>query len=108
MENMLKRVFDYQSFFPNGRLSAMIEDVESRYRELAGLDDEDLSLVSAAGDTDITNKLLENRDEHTDRNIRLFIFQHLHLQVSSLLPCTGMKKGDRADRKKKLGWKSKA
>ena len=69
MENMLKRVFDYQSFFPNGRLSAMIEDVESRYRELAGLDDEDLSLVSAAGDTEITNKLLENRDEHTDRNI---------------------------------------
>ena len=69
MENMLKRVFDYQSFFQNRRLSAMIEDVENRYRELAGLDDEDLSLVSAAGDTDITNKLLENNDEHTDRTI---------------------------------------
>ena len=69
MENMLKRVFEYQSFFQNGRLSAMIEDVENRYRELTGLDDEDLSLVSAAGDTDITNKLLENNDEHKDRTI---------------------------------------
>ena len=69
MENMLKRVFDYQSFFQNGRLSAMIEDVENRYRELAGLDDEDLSLVFAAGDTDITNMLLENNNEHTDRTI---------------------------------------
>ena len=69
MENMLKRVFDYQSFFQNGRLGAMIEDVENRYRELAGLDDEDLSLVFAAGDTDITNMLLENNNEHTDRTI---------------------------------------
>lgn len=37
-----------------------------------------------------------------------YIFQHLHLQASSLLPCAGEKKGDRTMEKRKLGWKSKA
>ena len=41
--------------------------------------------------------------EHTGRNIRLFIFQHIHLQASSLLPCAGRKKGDRTERRKKVG-----
>ena len=66
MEKMLKRVFDYQNFSPNSRLSAMIEDVENRYR---ALDEEELFLVSAAGDTDITNRLLEKKDGYTDRNV---------------------------------------
>lgn len=66
MEKILKRVFDYQRFSANKRLSAMIQDVESRYCEL---DDEDLSLVTAAGETDIISRLLENKDEYTDRNI---------------------------------------
>ena len=66
MEKKLRRVFDYQSFSPNRRLSAMIEEVENRYREL---DEEELFFVSAAGNTDITNRLLEKKDEYTDRNI---------------------------------------
>ena len=66
MEKKLKRVFDYQSFSQNRRLSAMIEDVENRYREL---DEEELFFVSAAGNTDITNRLLEKKDEYTDRNM---------------------------------------
>lgn len=43
----LKLTFDYQRFSPNSRLSAMIEDVESRYTELS---DEDLFFVAAAGE----------------------------------------------------------
>lgn len=66
VERMLRRVFDYQRFSPNRRLSAMIEEVENRYRALG---DEELSLVAAAGDTDITNGLLEKKDEHTDGSI---------------------------------------
>ena len=66
MERMLRRVFDYQRFSPNRRLSAMIEEVENRYRLL---DEEELSLVAAAGDTDITNELLEKKDEHADGSI---------------------------------------
>lgn len=66
VERMLRRVFDYQRFSPNRRLSAMIEEVENRYRSL---DDEELSLVAAAGDTDITNELLEKKDEHADGSI---------------------------------------
>lgn len=66
MEQMLRRIFDYQRFSPNRRLSAIISDVENRCR---ALDDEDLSLVSAAGDTDATYRLLEKKDEPADRNI---------------------------------------
>ena len=66
MEKKLRRVFDYQSFSPNRHLSAMIEEVENRYREL---DEEELFLVSAAGNMNITNRLLEKKDEYTDRNM---------------------------------------
>lgn len=66
MEQILKRVFDYQRFSPDRRLSAMIEEAEKRYR---ALDDEDLSLVTAAGDTGLTYDLLEKKDECTDKNI---------------------------------------
>ena len=44
MEKILKRIFDYQRFSPNKRLSAIISEIESRYRVL---DDEKLSLISA-------------------------------------------------------------
>lgn len=62
MEQMLKRIFDYQRFSPNRRLSAIISEVENHYR---ALDDEDLSLVTAAGDPNET-WLLEKKDEPTD------------------------------------------
>lgn len=66
MEQMVKRIFDYQRFAPNRRLSAMIEEAENRYRALS---DNELSMVAAAGDTAITNELLEKKDERTDGNI---------------------------------------
>lgn len=44
--------------------------------------------------------------KQTGRNIRLFIFQHLHIIASSLLPCAGRKKGGAIGRRK-LVWKSK-
>jgi len=66
MEKILKRIIDYQRFSPNKRLSAIISEIESRYRVL---DDEKLSLISAAGNTDITNDSPEKKDERTARNI---------------------------------------
>ena len=66
MRQTLKRVFDYQSFSPNSRLSAMIKEVENRY---CALDDEDLFFVAAAGDTNITNHLLEKKDGDMDRTM---------------------------------------
>ena len=47
MVNKLKYVLDYQRFSPNSRLSTMIDNVEQRYTKLS---DEDLFLVSAAGE----------------------------------------------------------
>ena len=65
MEQILKRIFEYQRFSPNNRLKKMIEDVEKQY---CALDDEDLSLVAAAGDLGLTNDLPEKNNECTDRN----------------------------------------
>lgn len=48
MINKMKRVFDYQRFSPNSRLSEMIDKVEQRYTEL---NDEDLFFVAAAGES---------------------------------------------------------
>lgn len=66
MENKLKRVFDYQKFSSSRRLSAMITETENRYK---ALNEEDLFLVNAAGDTDIMNNFSENKDAYRDRNI---------------------------------------
>jgi hypothetical protein len=66
VEKKLKRVFDYQRFSPNSRLGAMIAETERRYQ---ALDDDDLFLVSAAGDTDIMNDFLEKKDEQRDSNL---------------------------------------
>lgn len=66
MEQKLKSILDYQRFSPNRSLSAIIEDVEKRYY---ALDDDELSLIAAAGDTNIVNDLLEKKNEYTDKNI---------------------------------------
>ena len=48
MEKKLSRLFDFQKFENNPRLSALIQETETRYmRELT---DEELYMVTAAGD----------------------------------------------------------
>ena len=66
MEKLLKRVFDYQRFSPSRRLDAMISETQRRYQ---ALHDEDLFLVSAAGETDIMNVFSEKKDGQRDNNI---------------------------------------
>lgn len=66
MEKMLKRVFDYERFSPSRRLGAMIAETQRRYQALA---DEDLFLVSAAGEPDIMNDFPEKKDGQRDRNM---------------------------------------
>lgn len=66
MKKMMNRVFDYQRFSPSIHLSAMIAETQRRYTTLH---DEDLFLVSAAGDTDIMNDFLEKKDEQRDSSI---------------------------------------
>lgn len=48
MENKLKKLFDYQRFEQNDKLEKLIHETESRYAK--ELSEEDLSLVSAAGE----------------------------------------------------------
>lgn len=48
----LSQVLDFQKFQQNPRLAAIIRDVESRYAK-AALSDDDLELVSAAGETSV-------------------------------------------------------
>ena len=64
MEQMLKKIFDYQRFSPNKRLNAIASDVESRYCEL---DDEKLFAVAAAGNIEMASKLLEKKDEQSNK-----------------------------------------
>ena len=47
MERKLSQLFDRQRFQQNARLAGIIDDVESRYTRV--VDDDDLELVSAAG-----------------------------------------------------------
>lgn len=47
MERKLRTLFEYQSFAGNSRLDRMMDEAEQRYG--VALEDEDLSLVSAAG-----------------------------------------------------------
>lgn len=49
MEQKLKRLFDYQKFQKNPRLEALLSKAEGRYE--GALTDDDLELVSAAGDS---------------------------------------------------------
>lgn len=48
MEKKLKKLFDYQRFEQNAKLEKLIRETESRYAK--ELSEEDLSLVSAAGE----------------------------------------------------------
>ena len=48
----LSQAFDFQKFQHNPRLDAITRDVESRYAK-AALSDDDLELVSAAGETTV-------------------------------------------------------
>lgn len=51
MENMLKKLFDYQKFENNARLSSLIKETEERYS--AALSDEELFMVAAAGEPEL-------------------------------------------------------
>ena len=48
MDRKLKMLFDYQRFEKNQRLEELIRETENRYAK--ELSEEDLSLVSAAGE----------------------------------------------------------
>ena len=48
MEKKLKKLFGYQRFEQNEKLEKLIQETESRYTK--ELSEEDLSLVSAAGE----------------------------------------------------------
>ena len=57
MSKNLKHLFDFQKFEGNSRLSSMIAETESRYgvgmSHNLELSDDELTLVSAAGNTDL-------------------------------------------------------
>lgn len=61
MEKILRNLFDYQRYQRNANLDKLIEDTRSRYSLLS---DDDLELVSAAGDiyADPTRKPPENHE----------------------------------------------
>ena len=48
----LSQAFDFQKFRQNPKLAAITRDVENRY-DKAALSDDDLELVSAAGETTV-------------------------------------------------------
>ncbi len=53
MENKLARLFDYQKYSPNDKLSVIIKDVESRYStDIEVLSDDELGMLNAAGNVD--------------------------------------------------------
>ena len=54
MESKLSRLFDYQKYAPNDKLSSIIRDVESRYSlDVQELSDDELGMLNAAGNTDV-------------------------------------------------------
>ena len=53
MTNILKDLFDYQIFAGNDKLSALINETGRKYMSTGiPLSDDDMDLVSAAGDLD--------------------------------------------------------
>ena len=58
MEKKLKMLFDYQRFEQNAKLEKLIRETENRYAK--ELSEEDLSLVSAAGE------IKEEQNKFTD------------------------------------------
>ncbi len=62
MENKLSRLFDYQKYAPNDKLSSIIRDVESRYSlDVQELSDDELGMLNAAGNTDVMRVKKEER-----------------------------------------------
>ncbi len=55
MENLLKRLFDYQRYEENAALAAVINEVHGRYA-LREMEMEDLQYVSAAGVTNVKSE----------------------------------------------------
>ena len=53
LENKLKKLFDYQHFENNSRLAELISETENRYA--VELSDEELFMVSAAGEVESSN-----------------------------------------------------
>ena len=66
MEEKIKVLFDCQRFFQNQRLEDMILDTEPRYHELG---DDELELVSAAGDLYDMKKRGEKDNNYDDQNL---------------------------------------
>lgn len=54
MENRLNKLFEFQKFENNSRLAKLIQETESRYG--SALSDDDLDIVSAAGEIPVKNK----------------------------------------------------
>jgi len=69
----LSQAFDFQKFQHNPKLEAITRDVESRY-DKAALSDDDLALVSAAGEVTVPTMnpevLLGRHDIPTDNEER--------------------------------------
>lgn len=54
MENRLNKLFEFQKFENNSRLAKLIQETESRYG--SALSDDDLDIVSAAGEIPVQNE----------------------------------------------------
>lgn len=54
MENRLNKLFEFQKFENNPRLAKLIRETESRYG--SALSDDDLDMVSAAGELPTKNE----------------------------------------------------
>lgn len=65
MENKLKALFEFQRFSPNERLAKMIEETE---QGVSQLDDDELSLVSAAGEICLGQGLPEKEKQPEEKN----------------------------------------
>lgn len=59
MENRLKALFDYQKFENNESLNALIMETQARLG--TELSDDALSMVSAAGDIPLQNKVTQKK-----------------------------------------------
>ncbi len=70
MENQLRKLFDYQTFVQNDRLSAMIAATEGRYgmgrSHLRELSIDEVDLVNAAGSAEVMHDSLKINAAFTD------------------------------------------
>ena len=68
MDRTLKKLFDFQHFRQQDRLTAVIGDVKSRYA--AVLSDDEAELVSAAGTACVPTEQLGRHDMSADEERR--------------------------------------